>query len=75
MPNGEFVMQDQNVRGVVLEVPYREKDQAKALGARWDPELKKWFVPHGMSTTLFRKWLAGGTTATEGSETSKRNRQ
>ncbi|MCR5487236.1 MAG: exodeoxyribonuclease VII large subunit [Lachnospiraceae bacterium] len=33
-----------------LDVPYREKDEAKALGARWDPTGKYWYsmeVPGG----------------------------
>jgi hypothetical protein len=29
---------------VDLRVPYSEKDEAKALGARWDPSIKKWYV-------------------------------
>lgn len=27
-----------------LEVPFKEKDEAKRLGARWDPNMKKWYV-------------------------------
>lgn len=27
-----------------LNVPFAEKEEAKRLGARWDPELKLWFV-------------------------------
>ena len=27
-----------------LNVPYREKDEAKRQGARWDPQAKKWYV-------------------------------
>ena len=31
---------------VYLNVPYAEKERAKALGARWDRNIKKWyFVP------------------------------
>jgi putative DNA primase/helicase len=30
-----------------LAVPYREKDQAKALGAKWDKEAKAWYAPEG----------------------------
>ena len=44
-------------RGLVLNVPFREKDQAKALGARWDPELKKWFVPKGADERPFQRWI------------------
>ncbi len=28
-----------------LDVPYAEKDQAKAVGARWDPAAKRWHDP------------------------------
>ena len=27
-----------------LNVPYDQKDKAKALGAKWDPASKKWWV-------------------------------
>lgn len=27
-----------------LNVPYREKDEAKSLGACWNPAAKKWYV-------------------------------
>lgn len=29
---------------IVLEVPYSEKEDAKAMGARWNPIIKKWFI-------------------------------
>ncbi|GGL48385.1 DUF5710 domain-containing protein [Planomonospora parontospora] len=28
-----------------LDVPYGQKDEAKALGARWDPAAKRWYAP------------------------------
>ena len=28
-----------------LRCPFKEKDQAKALGAKWDPAKKSWYVP------------------------------
>lgn len=28
-----------------LDVPYNEKDEAKALGAHWDPAAKRWYAP------------------------------
>lgn len=40
-----------------LAVPFAEKDAAKALGARWNPEVKSWFVPEHMSTAPFSRWL------------------
>ena len=41
----------------ILEVPFKEKDEAKQLGAWWDPEIKKWFVPPGRDLNLFKKWM------------------
>lgn len=40
-----------------LNVPFTDKDQAKALGARWDGLAKQWFVPDGISTQSFAQWL------------------
>jgi hypothetical protein len=46
----------QNVQAY-LDVPYEEKNEAKSLGAWWDPQEKKWFVPKGKSLEDFSKWL------------------
>lgn len=43
-----------------LNVPYAEKDEARALGARWNPGRKKWYVPTGVPLEPFEKWLAKG---------------
>ena len=40
-----------------LDVPFKDKDQAKALGARWDIAAKKWYVPEGKDVALFTAWL------------------
>jgi len=40
-----------------LQVPYAEKDEAKALGARWNPQRKLWYVPAGGDLSKFGKWL------------------
>ena len=39
-----------------LNVPFVEKDQVKALGARWNAATKKWFVPTGIDAEIFKKW-------------------
>ena len=39
-----------------INVPYREKNEAKALGARWDRQEQSWFVPPGVDTAPFAKW-------------------
>lgn len=40
-----------------LNVPFADKDQAKALGAVWHPEKKLWFVPAGLELEPFKAWL------------------
>lgn len=40
-----------------LTVPYRDKDQVKALGARWDGDNKVWYIPEGMDLAPFSAWL------------------
>ena len=43
---------------VYLVVPYAEKDEAKALGARWDPALKKWYRRADQDAAAFSRWQA-----------------
>lgn len=43
-----------------LQVVFREKDQVKRLGARWDQEQKQWYVPAGVDLTPFARWLPAG---------------
>lgn len=43
-----------------LNVPFASKDQAKSLGARWDPEVRSWYVPHGVDVQLFKPWWPEG---------------
>ena len=42
---------------VVLDVPYAEKNEAKELGAWWDPHMRKWFVPPGRDPQPFARWF------------------
>jgi Domain of unknown function (DUF5710) len=46
-----------------LNVPYAQKDAAKALGARWDAARKKWYISAVMDVTLFAKWQPKSFTA------------
>lgn len=39
-----------------LDVPYKEKNAAKAAGARWDPDAKKWYAPEGTDPEKFTQW-------------------
>lgn len=42
---------------VILNVPFAEKDQAREMGARWEPSIKKWYVPDGVVATPFEAWM------------------
>jgi hypothetical protein len=37
-----------------LDVPFAEKDEAKAAGARWDPAARRWYAPPGHGHGLAR---------------------
>ncbi len=43
-----------------INVPYREKNEAKALGASWDRGQQSWYIPAGVEQTLFDKWMQAG---------------
>jgi hypothetical protein len=50
-----------------LNVPFAEKDEARALGAWWDPEARTWFVPAGKDPGPFERWLpASGESDADG---------
>ena len=49
---------------IYLNVPFAQKDEAKALGARWDAVQKKWYAPADKDITLFAKWQAESGTVT-----------
>ena len=40
-----------------LNVPFNQKAEAKAKGARWDNDARKWFVPIGRDLEPFTSWL------------------
>ena len=47
---------DDNGERFYLNVDFSAKDQAKAQGARWDPETKKWYVPSSSNKNKFKNW-------------------
>lgn len=42
---------------VYLAVPYEEKGKSKALGAKWDPKARSWYVPEQGELAPFERWL------------------
>lgn len=60
LENGRSVEHGQFTSGEAvnyLDVPYAEKDQAKAWGACWDPQARRWYVPWGIPVEDFSRWL------------------
>lgn len=41
-----------------LEVSFAEKDEAKSLGARWDADSRRWYVPDSVPLAPFARWLS-----------------
>lgn len=42
---------------LILNVPYSEKDDAKSLGAKWNPIIKKWYVENKENYYKFIRWI------------------
>ena len=40
-----------------IECPFKEKEEAKSLGAKWDPERKKWYYTGLQNPALFKRWI------------------
>ena len=40
-----------------IDVPFKDKDEAKAKGAFWDAELKTWYVPKHKEYNDFLPWI------------------
>jgi exodeoxyribonuclease VII large subunit len=43
-----------------LKVHYTEKEEAKALGARWDAENQTWYAPPNTDLEHLKRWLPDG---------------
>ena len=52
-----------------IAVPFTEKDEARALGARWDRREQSWYVPAGNDLAPFGRWTQqSARETTEGRE-------
>lgn len=47
-----------------LQVPFKEKGQAKELGAKWDGRKTAWYVPEGIALDPFKKWINAASVTT-----------
>ena len=43
-----------------LDCPFKEKDDAKALGAQWDMARKCWYIVDMEDLTPFMRWIRSG---------------
>jgi len=41
----------------MLTVPFAQKEKAKALGARWDPQQRCWWIPSEIDPAPFARWI------------------
>ena len=48
-----------SVDRLYLDCPYADKDEAKALGARYDPDRREWYAPDAANTSAFARWIPG----------------
>jgi hypothetical protein len=48
-----------------LNVPYKDKDAVKKLGARWDADQKTWYIPVGIDPIPLMKWVEDGEPESE----------
>ncbi len=42
---------------IYLQVPFNEKESAKALGAKWDRNEQSWYAPPNLDIKLFSQWI------------------
>lgn len=56
-PSKEVLVNGGNDNRVYLSVDISEKDDVKALGARWDPEKKLWWIASDQYQGSITKWL------------------
>lgn len=50
---------------IKLVTPFSEKDAVKALGARWDPAKKLWYITDVADLTPFMRWIPDLEAASE----------
>lgn len=58
---GGFEESNANPFKMYLNVPIAEKEDAKGLGAKWDKDAKKWYVPESANPITFAKWATVNT--------------
>jgi phage/plasmid primase-like uncharacterized protein len=65
-----------------ITVPFKQKEEAKALGAQWDRQEQSWYITENVDLALFTKWkrvaekvTAGVPNAAQITQNPRQNRQ
>jgi hypothetical protein len=53
-----------------LKTPFAEKEEAKALGARWDPKKKCWYIQNVADLSPFARWITDSPASTSPEQTT-----
>ena len=61
LDTGTLTPDDDDGEREYLAVPYEDKNTAKRLGARWDPQTETWFIPAGVDPAPFARWRTNPT--------------
>ena len=49
-------MSETPIKRRYINVPFADNTLAKGLGARWDQEVRRWYVPEGTDLALIYAW-------------------
>ena len=61
---GEWRTDHNSAMRINLKTPFAEKDEAKALGARWDPKKKCWYIQNVADLSPFARWITDSPAST-----------
>jgi hypothetical protein len=69
-PDVEHASDDGSARKPAAEreyiaVPYKQKEEARRLGARWDIAARSWYIPEGVASEPFARWRDTSRTTPE----------
>ena len=60
---------------IYLNCPFEEKDECKELGGYWDNEVQKWYIPDGMPTKPFERWIENNSGSSLGASVKDQNNE
>ena len=56
IPNENQVLDQASNKKKYIDVAFKDKDEAKERGAKWDRFKTSWYIPSGVNQELFSKW-------------------